>query len=86
VCLRLAGDGILLDFCRFRCYEQEAERWPYRRAAKPCLQGEPRSEAHMEQAVVDFAIEQPALWATTGLSNELKKRGLFVSPGGVRSI
>jgi hypothetical protein len=42
-------------------------------------------EAHIEQAVVDFAIEQPAL-GQVRVSNELKQQGILVSPGGVRSI
>jgi hypothetical protein len=44
-----------------------------------------RVEAHIEQAVVDFAIEQPAC-GQVRVSNELKKQGILVSPGGVRSI
>ena len=44
-----------------------------------------RVAPEVEQAVVDFAIEQPA-YGQLRVSNELKKRGLFVSPGGVRSI
>ena len=39
----------------------------------------------MEQSVVEFTIEQPA-YGQLRVSNELKKRGIFVSPGGVRSI
>ncbi len=35
--------------------------------------------------MVSFATEQPA-YDQVRVSNELKKRGLFVSPGGVRSI
>ena len=44
-----------------------------------------RVAAEVEQAVVNFAIEQPA-YGQVRVSNELKKNGLFVSPGGVRSI
>ena len=44
-----------------------------------------RVSAEVEQAVVAFAVEQPA-FGQLRVSNELKKRGLFVSPGGVRSI
>ncbi len=44
-----------------------------------------RVEPHIEQAVVDFAIEQPA-FGQVRVSNELKQRGILVSPGGVRSI
>jgi transposase InsO family protein len=39
----------------------------------------------VEEAVCKMAIEQPAL-GQLRVSNELKKQGLFVSPGGVRSI
>ena len=42
------------------------------------------SEA-VEKAVVEFAFENPA-YGQLRVSNELKKRGAFVSPGGVRSI
>ncbi len=38
-----------------------------------------------EQAVIDFAIEFPA-FGQTCTSNELRKRGIFVSPSGVRCI
>ena len=38
-----------------------------------------------EQAVIDFAYQQPA-YGQLRVSNELKKQGIFVSPGGVRSI
>ena len=50
---------------------------------KPCIQN--RVEAVVEQAVVEIAIEQPAL-GQLRVANELTKRGLFVSPTGVRSI
>src|SRR5215213_5121413 len=44
-----------------------------------------RVDPAVEEAVVASAIEQPA-YGQQRVSNELKKRGLFVSPGGVRSI
>lgn len=44
-----------------------------------------RVAPEIEQAVVKIAIEQPA-YGQVRASNELKKRGFFVSPGGVRSI
>jgi transposase InsO family protein len=50
---------------------------------KPCLRN--RVEEHVEKAVVDFAIEKPA-YGQLRTSNELKKKGIFVSPGGVRSV
>ncbi|WP_347068760.1 IS481 family transposase [Flavobacterium sp. WV_118_3] len=50
---------------------------------KPILKN--RVEEHIEQAVVDLAIDQPAL-GQLRVSNELKKQGILISPGGVRSI
>jgi transposase InsO family protein len=50
---------------------------------KPCPKN--RIEASVEQAVVAFAIEKPA-YGQLRVSNELKKRGVFISPGGVRCI
>lgn len=38
-----------------------------------------------ERAVLDFALEQPA-FGQVRVSNELRLRGVFVSPSGVRSI
>jgi len=50
---------------------------------KPCIKN--RVEEHIETAVAEFAIEKPA-YGQLRTSNELKKKGIFVSPGGVRSI
>ena len=47
---------------------------------KPCPLN--RVEEHVEKAVVEFAFEKPA-YGQLRTSNELKKRGVFVSPGGV---
>ena len=44
-----------------------------------------RVEPEIEAAVVKFATDYPAS-GQQRVSNELKKRGLFVSPSGVRSI
>lgn len=44
-----------------------------------------RVDSAVEEAVVGMAIEYPA-YGQVRASNELKKRGIFVSPGGVRSI
>jgi transposase InsO family protein len=44
-----------------------------------------RIEAHIEEAVVRFAIDQPAL-GQLRVSNELRKKGVFVSPCGVRCV
>ena len=44
-----------------------------------------RIEPIIEEAVTAYAIEQPA-HGQTRTSNELRKRGIFVSPSGVRCI
>ena len=42
-------------------------------------------EEHIEQAVVQMAIDNPAL-GQVRVSNELRKKGILISQGGVRSI
>jgi transposase InsO family protein len=42
-----------------------------------------RIDAAVEQAIIDYAVEQPA-HGQVRASNELRKRGIFVSPTGVR--
>lgn len=50
---------------------------------KPNLRN--RVDPNVEDAVRAFAIEQPAL-GQVRVSNELRQRGIFVSPSGVRSV
>ena len=50
---------------------------------KPNLKN--RIDPQVETAVNDFAIEYPA-FGQTRASNELRKRGIFVSPAGIRCI
>ncbi len=52
---------------------------------KPCPKN--RVEEHIEKAIVEFATatERPA-YGQLRTSNALKKKGIFVSPGGVRSV
>lgn len=50
---------------------------------KPILKN--RVEDRIEQAVVAVAIEQPG-WGQLRASNELKKAGVMISPGGIRSV
>jgi transposase InsO family protein len=44
-----------------------------------------RIAPEIEQAVVELALEQPA-WGQVRVSNELRKRGLTISPAGVRCV
>ncbi|PTQ67184.1 winged helix-turn helix protein [Nitrosomonas oligotropha] len=46
---------------------------------------EEETETETEAAVTAFALEQPA-FGQVRVSNELRKRGIFVSPSGVRSV
>jgi transposase InsO family protein len=50
---------------------------------KPCLKN--RVDEHIEKEVVALAIENPALGQLRA-SNELKKRGILISPGGIRAV
>jgi transposase InsO family protein len=44
-----------------------------------------RVAEEIEQAVLELAFEKPA-YGQVRVSNELRKRSLFISPGGVRSV
>src|SRR5437879_4810746 len=50
---------------------------------KPILKN--RTAPEIEQAVVEMAIEQPA-WGQVRISEALKRRGLSISPAGVRCV
>ena len=50
---------------------------------KPCPKN--RVEEHIETAVIEIALEKPA-FGQVRVANELTRRGLFVSPTGVRSV
>ena len=50
---------------------------------KPVLKN--RVDPDIEAAVVQLAIDNPAL-GQLRVSNELRKKGIFISPGGVRSV
>lgn len=50
---------------------------------KPILKN--RIEEHLEKAIVEMGVEQPA-YGQIRVANELKMKGLFISPGGVRSV
>lgn len=50
---------------------------------KPCLKN--RIEDHIERAILEVALEKPA-FGQVRVANELAKRGLSISPAGVRCV
>ena len=50
---------------------------------KPILQN--RVEQHVEDAIVDLALRQPA-WGQERVATKLREQGMIVSPGGVRRV
>jgi len=50
---------------------------------KPCLKN--RIEEHIEKTIVGIALERPA-YGQVRVANELAKRGLSISPAGVRCV
>ena len=73
------------SFYRFKeLYEQGgAEALAELSRSKPNKKN--RVSEEVENAVVSMGIEYPA-YGQVRASNELKKRGVFISPGGVRSV
>lgn len=67
-----------------KAYEEEGiEGLREKSRRKPCLKN--RVAPEVEEAVVNMASEYPA-YGQTRVSNELRKQGVLVSGGGVRSI
>jgi transposase InsO family protein len=50
---------------------------------KPCIKN--RVEEHIEKAIVELAVDKPAL-GQVRVANELAKRGMMISPAGVRCV
>ena len=50
---------------------------------KPCVKN--RVEDHIEKAILELAVDKPAL-GQARVANELAKRGMMISPAGVRCV
>ena len=73
------------SFYRFRELYTEHGEAGLREISRQKPNPKNRVDPVVEAAVVQFAWDYPA-YGQKRVSNELKKRGIFVSPGGVRSI
>ena len=73
------------SFYRFKeLYDTGGEQALYEISKrKPIVKN--RVDPAIEQAVVDIAFDKPA-YGQVRVSNELRQKNLFVSPGGVRSV
>ena len=73
------------SFYRFKELYEKGGEMALREISRKKPNVKNRVDPEIEKAVVDFVFEFPA-YGQLRASNELKKRGLSVSPGGVRTI
>ena len=73
------------SFYRFKKLYEEGGEEALREISRKKPNIKNRVSAEIEESVCAMAIDNPA-YGQVRVSNELKKRGLFVSPGGVRNI
>jgi hypothetical protein len=69
------------SFYRFKTLYETGGETALREIPKQKPDKKNRADPALEQAVAEFAFQQPA-YGQLRVSNELKKQGVFVSPGG----
>jgi hypothetical protein len=73
------------SFYRFKeAYENGGDD-AFREISKKKPNPKNRVDPDIEKAILDVALKQPA-YGQVRVSNELKKQGMLISPGGIRSV
>jgi hypothetical protein len=73
------------SFYRFQILSETAGEEALREIYKRKLIVKNRVEPEMEQAIVQLGFDRPA-WDQAQVSNDLRRKAQFVSPGGVRNV
>jgi hypothetical protein len=73
------------SFYRFKTLYQSAGETALQEISKQKLNKNNRVDTDVERHVLDFTYQRPAC-GQLRVGDELKKQGVFVSPGGVRSV